>query len=110
MPRHNVYRDGRVHVQKEMCSTCIFRPGNLMDLRSGRVRGMIEEAKSKDGGTIICHQTLDAADNAICRGFYDRHADDDFMLRTAKGCDLIAEVEPGIEDVTEKMTEADAHE
>lgn len=109
MPRHNVYRNGRVHVQREMCSTCIFRPGNLMHLRSGRVKGMIEKAKDKEGGTIICHQTL-SADNAICRGYYDRHADDDLVLRGAKICDLITEVEPGIEDVTEKMTEADAHE
>jgi len=109
MPPHNVYRNGRVHVQREMCSTCIFRPGNLMHLRSGRVKGMIEETKGEDGATIICHQTLDATDNAVCRGFYDRHADDDIVLRTAKICHLITEVEPEI-DVAEKMTEADAHE
>jgi hypothetical protein len=57
MTRHNVYRDGRVHVQAQMCSTCIFRPGNLMDLNAGRVRSMVDEAREHDSA-IVCHQTL----------------------------------------------------
>lgn len=69
--RHNPYRDGRVHVRAELCSTCIFRPGNLMDLRSGRVRQMIDEAKADDAA-IVCHQTLDG-DNSVCRGFFNRY-------------------------------------
>lgn len=68
--RHNVYRDGHVHVQAELCSTCIFRPGNLMQLRSGRVRGMVDEARENDSA-IVCHQTLDG-DSSVCRGFFDR--------------------------------------
>ena len=68
--RHNAFRDGRVHVQGELCSTCIFRPGNLMDLRPGRVRQMRDEARENDAA-IVCHQTLDG-DNAVCRGFFDR--------------------------------------
>lgn len=68
--RHNAYRDGFVHVRREMCSSCIFRPGNLMQLRSGRVRGMVDEAKANESA-IVCHQTLDA-DNAVCRGYFDR--------------------------------------
>jgi hypothetical protein len=55
----------------QMCSTCVFRSGNLMDLRSGRVRGMIEEAISNDS-TIVCHQTLDG-DSAACYGFFERY-------------------------------------
>ena len=69
--RHNVYRDGRVHVQAELCSTCIFRPGNLMHLKSGRVRGMVDEAREHESA-IVCHQTLDG-DNAVCRGFFERY-------------------------------------
>lgn len=87
--KHNVYRDGKVHVQREMCSTCIFRPGNIMHLQSGRVRGMVDEAKD-DESAIVCHQTLDG-DNAVCRGFYDRHADDMLTLRLAKLYDVIVE-------------------
>jgi hypothetical protein len=69
--RHNAYRDGYVHVCRTMCATCVFRPGNLMHLRRGRVRGMVDEAKANEAA-IICHKTL-AGDNAVCRGFFDRH-------------------------------------
>ena len=37
--RHNAYRDGKVHVQSEECSTGVFRKGNLMHLQPGRLRG-----------------------------------------------------------------------
>jgi hypothetical protein len=68
---HNVYRDGRVHVCAEMCATCVFRPGNLMHLRSGRLREMVEESLDNDSA-IVCHKTLEG-DNAACRGFFDRY-------------------------------------
>ena len=70
--KHNVFRDGKVHICKRMCSTCVFRPGNLMHLEPGRVDGMVADAVASDS-TIVCHQTLDGP-NAGCRGFYDRHA------------------------------------
>lgn len=71
---HNAYRDGRVHVLAEQCETCVFRPGNLMRLRPGRLAGMVAEAKAEESA-IICHSTLyrDDVDNAVCRGFADRH-------------------------------------
>lgn len=87
MARHNVYRDGRVHVCAEMCSTCIFRPGNLMSLQPGRVREMVDQAVA-DESCIICHSTLDG-DNACCRGFFDRHGDRVMTLRLALVCDVI---------------------
>ena len=66
-----VFRDGRVHVQAEMCPTCIFRPGNLMHLNSGRLRDIVGEARAADS-TIVCHATLgDPARHAACRGFFD---------------------------------------
>jgi hypothetical protein len=67
---HNAYRDGRIYVCQAMCATCIFRPGNLMELKAGRVRQMVDEAKAAQSA-IVCHKTLDG-DNAVCRGFYDR--------------------------------------
>jgi hypothetical protein len=70
MSRHNVYREGRVHVQAQMCSTCIFRPGNLMELHAGRVRSMVDEAREHDSA-IVCHQTL-SGDSSVCRGFFER--------------------------------------
>ena len=90
MSRHNVYRDGFVHVCREMCSTCIYRPGNLMQLRRGRVRSMVDEAVSDDGA-IVCHQTLGTDANAVCRGFYDKHAPS--MLQIAARLDRVREVE-----------------
>lgn len=71
MSRGNAYRDGKVHVCKAMCSTCIFHEGNRMNLRDGRVEDMVEIA-TKSESAIICHATLDG-DNAVCRGFFDQH-------------------------------------
>ena len=73
--RHNCYRDGRVHVMAEMCATCVFRPGNLVGLRPGRLAGMVRDA-IVDESTIVCHSTLyrDVVAHAACRGFFDRHA------------------------------------
>lgn len=69
--RHDIYRNGRIHVCREMCATCIFRPGNLMMLNSGQVAEMVDSATRKDS-TIVCHATLDGP-NAACRGFFDKH-------------------------------------
>lgn len=62
-----------------MCSTCIFRPGNLMDLQPGRVRGMVRDSLAADS-FITCHKTLDG-ERAVCRGFYDRHKRNTLGLR-----------------------------
>ena len=71
MAEHDAFRNGKVHVCEEMCPTCIFRPGNLMQLMPGRVEDMIAEA-IKGESAIICHSTLDG-DNVVCRGFFDKH-------------------------------------
>jgi len=68
----DVFRDGEVHVLERMCKTCIFRPGNLMDLEEGRVEDMVEQATA-DESCIPCHSTLDKEHQACCRGFFDRH-------------------------------------
>ena len=86
MSRHNAFRDGRVHVQAEMCSTCVFRPGNLMSLQPGRVRDMVNEARRHDSA-IVCHQTLGTGANAVCRGFYDHWSTTPLQL--AERLDLI---------------------
>ena len=88
--RHNVYRDGRVHVQADLCSTCVFRPGNLMSLKAGRVRDMVDEAREGDSA-IVCHQTLEG-DNSVCRGFFDRWATPPLQL--AERLDMITWTEP----------------
>jgi len=72
MKSRKPFRDGKVHVCRAMCSTCIFRPGNLMHLEEGRVEQMVRDAKKKESA-ITCHETLDGK-QAVCRGFFERHA------------------------------------
>jgi hypothetical protein len=71
VPTHDVFRNGKVHVCRAMCSTCIFRPGNRMHLSPGRVESMVADA-TRNESAIVCHSTL-SGDNAACRGFFDRH-------------------------------------
>ena len=75
MSTSNVFRDNKVHVQETKCSTCIYRPGNLMGLQAGRKDQMQADA-IKDGGVIPCHQTIEAygvkrGSESVCRGFFD---------------------------------------
>lgn len=69
------FRNSRVHVLRDQCSTCIFRPGNLMHLQPGRIADMVREAVAADSA-IICHQTLDtiSEEAAVCKGFFYQHA------------------------------------
>lgn len=82
----------RVHVCERMCSTCIFRPGNLMSLEEGRVVQMVNDALKKDG-QITCHQTLEFRHGAVCRGFFDRHKHG--LLRVAERLGFIRFVRVG---------------
>ena len=64
----------RPRLLAELCATCIYRPGNLMRLRRGRLRDITDEAVRSDS-YITCHSTLagmSGAQPAVCRGFYDR--------------------------------------
>ncbi|MFE7461605.1 hypothetical protein ACWFMI_23870 [Nocardiopsis terrae] len=69
---------GRVRVLSEQCTTCVFRPGNLMRLEPGRLAQIIDHNR-RVGAGLTCHQTLPYApgttDPAWCRGFYDAYPD-----------------------------------
>lgn len=84
--------DGRVHVRKRQCSTCIFRPGNLMHLVEGRVDQMVADATAEQS-CIPCHAHLHegAPIEPVCRGFFDRHATT--PLQVAERLDLITWVD-----------------
>jgi hypothetical protein len=84
---HNAYRDGRVNVCAKQCATCIFHPGNLMRLEPSRVEDMVANA-IREQSAIICHDTL-SGDNAVCRGFFDRHKHDT-LLGMAERLDVVA--------------------
>ncbi len=68
---HNIVDKSGVRVMKEKCKTCIFRPKNLMQLRPGKVESMIKEAISEPHGSIVCHSTLYANEQAVCKGYFD---------------------------------------
>lgn len=70
---NRVVVNGRVHVRRTQCATCIFRPGNLMGLEPGRVEGMVADT-TRDESCIPCHHHLGQAIEPVCRGFFDRHA------------------------------------
>jgi len=65
----------RPRLLTEQCSTCVFRPGNLMHLREGRLHDLVNE-NLRAGAALTCHQTLSYGEHpdfgeAVCRGFYD---------------------------------------
>lgn len=86
----NVYDGEHLHVMAERCSTCIFRPGNLMQLKEGRVEAMEAEAMA-DRGCIPCHKTIlgQREQEAVCRGFFDRHKNDHRLLALADQIGII---------------------
>lgn len=88
--KHNAFRDGKVHLCKTMCKTCIFRPGNLANLEPGRVEQMVRQAE-KNESAIICHATLQG-DNAVCRGFFENHST--YPLRLARAFGVLEEIVP----------------
>lgn len=87
---NNVYRKGRLHVMAEKCETCVFRPGNLMELQPGRLKELIEKNLQADAA-LTCHDTLGTRKNAICRGFFDRYKHDVAGLRLGIALDVITE-------------------
>lgn len=94
------YRNGRVHVLSEKCATCVFRPGNPMRLKEGRLADLIESNRAADSA-LTCHSTLyrDDTDEALCRGYVDSYGDDSTPIRMARAFDLLAEVPPPTKDL-----------
>lgn len=79
-----------------MCGTCVFRPGNLMRLRAGRLADLVRTALARDS-FVVCHSTLPGMAPAgyapaICRGFADRYSTN--PLRIIGRLGGFAEVDP----------------
>lgn len=86
------WRDNKLWVLTRKCSTCIFRPGNLMRLAEGRVDDMVAECII-EGTVIPCHQTLDGP-RSICRGLVDKHYRDIGILQVADRLGALAYDDP----------------
>lgn len=60
----------------QQCSTCVFRPGNPMSLRPGRLKTLIQENTGDGKAGLLCHETLSYGQHpeigpSFCRGFFD---------------------------------------
>lgn len=79
--RHNAYRDGRVHVCRQMCATCVFRPGNLMDYRArGRCSCGVEfNPERNPDGSRSHSDTMDRAD--VIEAWKDHVEEEFYALR-----------------------------
>lgn len=104
MPYYPVARadaDGQlaVFVCARLCGTCVFRPGNLMMLNPGRLRGLIDQARAAES-VIPCHHTLHGTRPApaVCRGYFDRYAQLVWPLRFAVDQGRIRYIDPPEED------------
>jgi hypothetical protein len=72
----------RPRLCREQCSTCVYRPGNPMQLRPGGLKALSEEARQS---FVPCHDTLPwIADfgPSMCRGWYDGYADQSPTIQT----------------------------
>jgi hypothetical protein len=89
------FRNGRIHILSERCSTCVFRPGNLVRLRPGRMKDLVESNRKADTA-FACHQTLweEGVDRAICRGYFDAYWQAITPLRMAVALSMITEQDP----------------
>lgn len=67
MSQFNVYHEGKVHVCKTMCKTCIFRPGNLFHLEPGRLEQMVDGAVAEDTTEAFFLKVFTALDCEVCR-------------------------------------------
>lgn len=94
------YRDGQVHVMSEKCGTCVFRPGNLMNLPPGKLKGMADHVQ-ETGIPFSCHQTLAYSEPryrehyegmALCAGAVENYGEQSVIMRMAHAMDVIVEV------------------
>jgi hypothetical protein len=90
MPEPGPFRGGQVHVLAGKCRTCVFRPGNLMRLRPGRLKQIVADNVAAQSA-LTCHSTLYAAPAppAICRGFWDRYQAQVWPLRLAVAMGMV---------------------
>lgn len=69
---------GQPRVLSRPCSTCVFLPGNKMDLRPGRLMDLIRGNTGASSHGLICHETLGYGGNpefgaAYCHNFFVKY-------------------------------------
>ncbi|MCP2323632.1 hypothetical protein HDA40_002139 [Hamadaea flava] len=84
---------GRARLMRDLCSTCILRPGDLMHLGPDYLREFLAQARA-GGSFVICHQTLPGMSEpqlpaAICRGFANSYDTPALQIAASRGFDEI---------------------
>lgn len=100
--------DQKPRLCSRQCDTCVFRPGNVMRLRPGRLRQMVRDTLA-GGGFIPCHETIRRPDfrPAVCRGFSDQYGHRSNLLRIWDRLGGFREVDPpGVVEPAEARKEA----
>lgn len=92
-PMVEVFRDGKVHVRTERCDHCLLGSDRIVS--GDRARDLVATTRASEGGSFICHKSqISDEPEAICRGWWDAFADEDWVLRLAKAMDIVEYVEP----------------
>jgi hypothetical protein len=87
----DVYRDGHVHVRAEPCDRCLYSADRLVS--GARARDITADTRAEDGGNFVCHRgALYGEPEAICAAWWDRFADEDWIMRLAKAEGIIKRV------------------
>jgi hypothetical protein len=94
-------QSGKPRVLSEQCATCIFRPGNPMNLKEGRLMSMVNDANREGNQGVICHDTLTYGPfpeygGALCRGFYDSYGHLNNFIRIMERLGGFDEVPPPV--------------
>lgn len=85
----NTYRDGKVHVAATKCNACLLSPDRIVS--GSRAAQIVKDTKDDSGATFTCHKGTLSGEDMICRGWYDKFAKDDPILRMAVAMDAIEE-------------------
>jgi hypothetical protein len=89
-----VYRGGRLHVRDAACDRCLFGSARLVD--GARAREIVAAARSREGGSFICHRSMVSDEPpAICAVYFDHFAREDWVLRLAIAMDIVDRVTTG---------------
>jgi hypothetical protein len=93
------HKTNRPRLLSAQCETCIFRSGNRMQLRAGRLRQMVSDALQQGSQGVICHDTLSYGAHpdfggAMCRGFYDAYGPQNNFVRVMERLGGFTEVDP----------------
>ena len=83
-----------MNVQRKQCETCIYRKDSPLDLAALEAAIADPFMKGHFSGYRVCHHS----DDAVCRGFWNRHRDDCTPTQLAQRLGYVKFVDDDIHD------------